>query len=212
MRTTRLIALCALAGTFSVTGFAAERSAANFTPAPIGVEGMEQELGRAMATAVRTLRQHEPYQHYMNDALVKSLLNSMQFAKDRGLMKELVAHDLKTVSPMMIRTGHLIEKTNDPELALVAMFERTSCHYQLVSETHKEPGKRSYVSPYKTVLAATRRLEQFDMTEEWIHSNWTVPRFEGVAEMMGVNLAISEWNEDGLITVELIDSRLAAKQ
>ena len=85
------------------------------------------------------------------------------------------------------------------------MFERTACHYQLVDETHSEPGLRSYTSPYKTVLDATRRLEQFDMTEEWIHNNWTIPRLMGMAEVMGVNITVSPWNDAGHVTVQLAD-------
>ena len=182
---------------------------AKFAGRTSGFEGREEALGRAMSTVIKTMKDTEPYPHEMNDALVKALLNQMQFAKDRDLMSELIEHDRVVLLPMLLRTKKYIDKTGNTELALVAMFDRTTCHYQLVDETLAEPGKRIYQSPYKTVLDVTRRLEQFDMTEEWIHDNWTIPRLMGMANVMGVNLAVSPWQEDGLITVEVFDQRIA---
>lgn len=185
--------------------------ASKFAGRSSGFEGREEALGRAMSTAIKTLQDTEPYQHEMNDALVKALLNQMQFAKDRGLMAELIEHDRQILMPMLLRTKKYIDKTGNVELALVAMFDRTTCHYQLVDETITEPGRRIYRSPYKTVLDVTRRLEQFDMTEEWIHDNWTMPRFMGMAEAMGVTINVSPWNASGTVTVEVIDpNRVAA--
>ena len=184
--------------------------AAKFAGPTSGFEGREELLGRAMATAIKTMGDTEPYAHEMNDALVKALLNQIQFAKDRNLMSELVIHDVDTTMPMLLRTKKYIESTGDPELALVAMFDRTTCHYQLVDQTITAPRKRIYKSPYKTVLDVTRRLEQFDMTEQWIHENWTIPRFRRMADAMGVNLAISDWQEDGMITVEVLDLTVAS--
>jgi len=175
-----------------------------------GFEDREDKLGRAMATVIKTLSDTKPYAHEMNDALVKSILNQIQFAKDRDLMSELVDHDIGTVMPMLLRTKKYIDETSNPELALVAMFDKTTCHYQLVEETISEPNKRIYRSPYRTVLEVTRRLEQFDMTEEWIHNNWTMPRYRIMAATMGVNIAISDWQADGMITVEVLDQTVAS--
>ncbi len=184
--------------------------AAAFVGPTSGFEDREEKLGRAMATVIKTLSDTQPYAHEMNDALVKSILNQIQFAKDRGLMSELVDHDVSTVMPMLLRTKKYIDESNNPELALVAMFDKTTCHYQLVEETISEPNKRIYRSPYKTVLDVTRRLEQFDMTEEWIHNNWTIPRYRIMAATMGVNVAISDWREDGMVTVEVLDQTVAS--
>jgi hypothetical protein len=180
-------------------------AASKFAAETSGFEGREEALGRALSTVIKTLNNTQPYQHEMNDALVKALLSQMQFAKDRDLMPELIEHDRRVLLPLLVRTKKYIDQTGNTELALVAMFERTACHYQLVDETHAEPGLRSYTSPYKTVLDATRRLEQFDMTEEWIHNNWTIPRFLGMAKVMGVNITVSPWNEEGRVAVQLAD-------
>ena len=179
--------------------------ASKFAAETSGFEGREEALGRALSTVIKTLNNTEPYQHEMNDALAKALLSQMQFAKDRDLMPELIEHDRRVLLPLLVRTKKYIDQTGNTELALVAMFERTACHYQLVDETHAEAGLRSYTSPYKTVLDATRRLEQFDMTEEWIHNNWTIPRFLGMAKVMGVNITVSPWNEEGRVVVQLAD-------
>ena len=50
---------------------------------------------------IRTLNVNTPYQHEINDALVKMTLNYIQFAKDNGLMKEMLAHELATEMPML---------------------------------------------------------------------------------------------------------------
>ncbi len=203
------LALLGWTGAQAAEGKPGADAASKFTATTSGFEGREEELGRALSTVIKTLNNTQPYQHEMNDALVKALLSQMQFAKDRDLMPELIVHDRRVLLPLLVRTKKYIDETGNAELALVAMFERTACHYQLVSETYSEPGRRVYTSPYKTVLDATRRLEQFDMTEEWIHNNWTIPRFMGMAEVMGVNIAVSPWNDEGRVTVEIVGDRIA---
>ena len=63
-----------------------------------------------MGLAIRTLKDSMPYQHEMNDALVKMHLNSVQFAKNKGLLKEYVAHDVKAMEPMLKRMRAEIER------------------------------------------------------------------------------------------------------
>ena len=47
------------------------------------------------------------------DALVKMHLNSVQFAKNKGLLKEYVQHDVKTMMPMLSRMKGIIERTGN---------------------------------------------------------------------------------------------------
>ncbi len=65
--------------------------------------------------------------------------------------------------------------------------------------------KRVFKAPFKEVLEVTKRLGMFDLTEEEIHNNVTIPRFHTYAEIMGVKFHVSEWNEDGIIEVTLVD-------
>ncbi|MGI9290274.1 MAG: hypothetical protein ACR2QG_03235 [Gammaproteobacteria bacterium] len=168
-----------------------------------GFEGREQDIGKSVQLSLKTIANSAGYQHESNDALVKARLQAMQFAKDNGMMKEYVEHDVKTMAPINDRVGMIIEKTGDKEAALVGLCERTACHYHLVLETETEEGKRSWKSPWGNVLNACKRMEMFDLTEEEIHETWFKPRVYGYAKAMGVKIKISDWNDDGIVTVEL---------
>lgn len=170
-----------------------------------GFEGREEELGRAIAVVFKTLQNVTPYPHEINDALVKAWLTSIQFAKDQGTLDELVAHDIKTMEPINLRLKNVIAKAGNKEIALIGIFDHTACHYQLALDTQAEPGKRIWTSPFKTVLDACKRIGQFDLTEQEIHEQWTVPRLLGYAEAIGVNLRVSPWSDDGVLTCELLD-------
>jgi hypothetical protein len=181
----------------------AKKPTSSFKAAKTGFEGREAEVGKAVQLALKTMANSAGYQHEMNDALVKARLQAMQFAKDHNMMAEYVAHDRKTMAPINTRVGMIIKKTGDKEAALVGLCERTACHYQLVLETQAEPGKRTWKSPWKNVLDACKRMEMFDLTEQEIHETWFVPRIMAYAEDMGVKVKVSEWNEDGIVSIEL---------
>jgi hypothetical protein len=172
--------------------------------------GREKTLGHAVATAIRTMNVREPYQHEMNDALVKMTLTHIQFAKDNGLLDEMIAEEIRIQRPMLERVGKMIEQPGRQELAIIAMTDRTACFYQLVEEADREPGKITYRSPFGNVLAVTRKLGQHDLTEQEIHEIWTVPRIKGQAAVMGVDVEVSEWREDGVITISLPEDVRAA--
>ena len=175
----------------------------SFKGAKTGFEGKEAEVGKAVQLALKTMANSAGYQHEMNDALVKARLQAMQFAKDQGMMEEYVAHDIKTMAPINERVGMIIEKTGDKEAALVGLCERTACHYHLVLETEAEPGKRTFKSPWGNVLNACKRMDMFDLTEQEIHETWYVPRVMGYAKAMGVKIKVSDWNDEGVITLEV---------
>jgi len=170
-----------------------------------GFEGREEELGKAISIVFKTLQNVTPYPHEMNDALIKAWLVSIQFAKNQGTLEELVAHDIKTMEPINTRLKKVINKVGNKEIALIGMFDHTACHYQLVLDTQVEPGKRTWTSPFKTVLEASKRIGQFDLTEQEIHEQWTEPRLMGYARTIGVNIRVSSWQDDGVLSCELLD-------
>jgi len=182
---------------------AAKTGKSSFKAAKTGFEGREAEIGKAVQLALKTMANSAGYQHEMNDALVKARLQAMQFAKDNGLMEQYVEHDIKTMRPINTRVGMVIEKTGDKEAALVGLCERTACHYHLVLETETEPGVRRWKSPWGTVLNACKRMEMFDLTEEEIHNTWFKPRILGYAKDMGVEIEVSDWNDDGIVEIRL---------
>jgi hypothetical protein len=177
----------------------------SFKAAKTGFEGKEAEIGKAVQLVLKTMANSAGYQHEMNDALVKARLQAIQFAKDMGIMDKYVEHDIKTMAPINTRVGQIIKSTGDTEAALVGLCERTACHYHLVLETKAEPGKRSWKSPWGHVLAPSKRLDMFDLTEQEIHETWFVPRVMGYAKDMGVNIKVSDWNDEGIVTIELAD-------
>jgi len=168
-----------------------------------GFEGREDLLGRGLVQLLKTVIADVPYQHHLNDAVLKAHLTAIQFAKNQGLMRELVEHDVKTLRPVNQRVGKIIASTGDPEYGLAALFERTDCWYQMVLEWKVEPNRRTWRSPFHTVLAAGRRIGQFDLTEQEIHEQWTIPRLQGYAVDLGIALRISPWQEDGWLSCEV---------
>ena len=182
-----------------------QKPKSSFKAAKTGFEGKEAEVGKAVQLALKTMANSAGYQHEMNDALVKARLQAMQFAKDNDMMDAYVAHDVKTMSPINDRVGMVIEKTGDKEAALVGLCERTACHYQLVLETEAEPGKRSWKSPWGNVLNACKRMNMFDLTEQEIHETWFTPRILGYAKHLGVDVKVSDWSEDGVVSIELVE-------
>lgn len=170
-----------------------------------GIEGREKEFGEAMGVLLKTFADTMPYVHEFNDALVKSHLSQIQFCKNHGLLKEMVEDDDQRMTPMLSRVRKAIEQTGNKELAMIAMFERTSCFYQMVATYHSEPGKRVWKSPFKLVLEMGTRIGQFDITEQDVHDMWLKPRLKGFAKQLGVEIKITDkLGEDGMITCELV--------
>ncbi|MDH5254346.1 MAG: hypothetical protein OEW72_00380 [Gammaproteobacteria bacterium] len=168
-----------------------------------GFEGREELLGRGLVQLLKTVIADAPYQHHLNDAALKAHLNAIQFAKNHGMLPQLVAHDVKTLAPVNRRVGQLVAKTGNPEYGLVGLFERTDCWYQLVLEWRVEPGRRTWRSPFHTVLEMGRRIGQFDLTEQEIHEQWTAPRIQGYAADIGIKVNVSPWHESGWLSCEL---------
>lgn len=166
-------------------------------------EGREALLGQGLVQLLKTVITDVPYQHHLNDAVVKAHLVAIQFAKNQGLLPQLVEHDIKTLSPINRRIAQMITATSNPEYGLVAMFERTDCFYQLVLEWKSEPGRRHWRSPFRTVLEMGGGIGQFDLTEREVHEQWTTPRLLGYARDLGIQVTVSPWSEDGWLTCEL---------
>ncbi len=188
-----------------MAGGGAPQSMAAMLATSSGFEGREKMLGDAVAMAIRTLKDSTPYQHEMNDALVKMHLNAVQFAKNKGRTSEFVQHDIKTMQPMLQRLKGMIEKTGEKEIALAGMFDRTTCLYQLCMDLQSSPGKRTFTFPYTTVLEISRRIGQFDLTSQEMHELWLKPRLLGYAEVLGVKIDVSDIGPDGKVVVTLVE-------
>jgi hypothetical protein len=162
------------------------------------LDGREKDLAEGLIMVLRTIADNVPYIHEHNDALIKLHLQSVQFAKDRGLMDEFVEHDVKTMAPVNARMGKMIEATGEKEIAVIAVAEFSGCHFQMITERPRRSHdglRRTWTSPFKTALDAGTGIGQFDTTEEWLHYNYTIPRFQGYAKTMGVEFEFNEWDE-----------------
>ena len=141
------------------------------------IAGLEHEFAIGVRMVMKTLHEQVPYQHELNDALIKLHLQAVQFAKERDLMDDWNAHDIKTMKPVNERMGQLIAMTGKKQLAVLAVAGYSACHYHMVLETQvSEDGmRRSWISPFKTCLEAGKRIGQFDLDEQWLWENYVIP-------------------------------------
>ena len=160
-------------------------------------------LGLAVGKAIKTISNDTPYQHEMNDALVKAQLTALQFAKDNNLLPQMVDHDVKTQFFMISRVAKMIQAGGSPELGLIALTERTACFYQLVQNYKRDGMTIRWQNPYANVLAVTRPLGQHNLTVEEIHNAYTVPLMTKQAAVMGMEVEISPVGADGWITMTM---------
>lgn len=179
------------------------KSMAEMLATSSGFEGREKMLGTAVSVAIRTLNDSTPYPHDMNDALVRMHLTSVQFAKDHGVLDQYVAHDVKTMQPMLQRLKGMIDSTGEKEIALAGIFDRTTCLYQLCMDLHSEPGRRRFTFPYSKLLALGRENGEFNLSDQEVHEGWLKPRLLGYAAALGVTLEVSDIGADKLVTVAL---------
>ena len=177
----------------------------NFTPA------QQQMRGAAVGKAIKTISNDTPYQHEMNDALVKAQLTTIQFAKDNGMVKELVDHEVKTQSFMLSRVGNMIRNGGSPELGTIALTERTACFYQLVQNYQRTGTTMRWKSPYGNVLAVSVPIGQHNLTEQEVHEIYSVPLLKQQAAVMGMTIEISPWQADGWVTMTIkVPEKVAA--
>ena len=167
----------------------------------------DEELGRYILTAVKTMNHNASYQHEYNDALVKLHLTAVSFAKEIDMYDQLVANDVKTTEYMMKRIGSAIKMTGREDFALMAIFEQTTCFFQLVDELQwNSPTSITYTTPFSRVMEASQKVGIFaDLTEEEVHNNYIIPRYMAYAEVMGVKLDVSPLGANGEVTVTLVD-------
>jgi hypothetical protein len=176
------------------------------------VTGREAEFGRAVTNLVRTFQMTASYEHRANDALVKRDLEWLQFLMDMDLMEEAVAHDIAIKTPLFQRRGEWIRKTGNAAMALDSMTD-ISCFRDMVVANGftKTALQMTYVSPYKEVLAAGTKRGMFTITEQEIHEQFTTPTLQGYAEVLGVDVNISPWNDDRIITISVLPIEQAAE-
>ncbi len=176
------------------------------------VAGREAEFGRAVTNIVRTFNIDASYEHRANDALVKRDLEWLQFLSDKGMMEEAVAHDIKIKTPLFQRRGEWIRKTGNAAMALDSMTDASCFRDMVVADGFTKTALQiSYISPYTEVLAAGTKRGMFTITEQQIHEQFTIPTLQGYGAVLGVNVDVSPWNDDRLITISVSPDETAAE-
>jgi hypothetical protein len=172
-----------------------------------GLEGREDEFKAAMIDVVRTLTHTKGYPHEVNDALVKSWLSGIRFAVKHDLMDEWVQDSVEVMRPVLMRMRKIAEESGNREVYLEAIAGWSTCHHQLViAETHKAPGKRWFLSPFKTALDAGKHIGQFDFDEKFVVDEFFAKRARGHAQIMGVEVEIPPFDpETRIIEITLLD-------
>lgn len=165
------------------------------------------ELGRLLSDIYRTYQMRLPYTHQMNDALIKEQLKTFDFALQRGIMPDIIEHDVSSMYEILHERVYWIEQTGDIGLALDAVTTPTCFRNLTIGEGFQWHGtnKVSWVSPYQRVLEkGWKRNIWTGVTEQKIHDMWTKPRYEAYAEHLECHFDISDWDEDTrLITIEV---------
>ena len=182
------------------------------TAASSGFEGREEMLGRAMSVVLKSLNETKPYQHDINDALIKMILTTIQFAKNNDMIDELIQNEVQATLPMLERVRDNYLRSGEMEAVMVGMIDRTACSYQLFLDVKKDDAERSWTSPFGLILEQTVRLGQHDLTEEEVHDIWIRKRFNAFAEVIGVELEISDIGQDGMVTIKALKPVTLAKQ
>ena len=150
------------------------------------------DLDNALRVLIKTYNSTVPYPHKFNDALVKTHLRILDFAVRKGLEKENAEHYVHIL-------GFIIEKyikKNIPkfgkDILLWAMFERTSCSYQLYEHINIKEEERSFPCPFKEVLEQIQNhMETYVITWDDVCQKWCSLVWHGFAKKAGgINLEI----------------------
>jgi hypothetical protein len=136
------------------------------------------DLGDALKMVEKTYSVIEPYPHKFNDALVKLLLRDLDFAVKKGIEKEFCEDYVARLGVLVNK--HLqkgVDQFGD-DIFLWAMFERTSCGYQLFDHIDIKIGKRSVPCPFKPMLnhlakeMGTYKIVWEDVCSKWCSPTW----------------------------------------
>jgi hypothetical protein len=171
-----------------------------------GIEGREDEFLRAVSDVLRTFDHTQGYEHEVNDGIAKMWLASLRFAKRIDQVDAWVEDSVDLMSPVLDRMAGIIRDSGEKDVALEAICGWSTCHHQLVlTETHKAPGKRWFLSPFKRVLDAGTEIGQFDFDEAYIFEAYYIPRAHGFAKRMGVEVDATFDPASRIFTISIVD-------
>ena len=128
------------------------------------------------------------------------------------MIDELIENEVQATLPMLERVRDNYLRSGEMESVMVGMIDRTACSYQLFLDIEKANAERSWTSPFGLILEQTVRLGQHDLTEKEVHDIWIKKRFNAFAEVIGVELEISDIGENGMVSVRALKPVSLAKK
>jgi hypothetical protein len=164
------------------------------------IEDRDAEFGRVIGNLIRTYQMKMPYYHQANDSLIKEQLKWIDYAFTANQSEQMIRHDINSMREILGERVYWVEQTGDISLALDAVTTPT-CWRDLVVTSgfqwHDDGCRVTYVSPYKRILEkGWKRGIWTSLTEQNIHEEWTIPRFQGYASHLEVQFEISPWDDD----------------
>lgn len=147
------------------------------------------DLGPAVQMLFQTYSDNVPYPHKFNDALIKAHLVSVDAGLKYGFIKQLVAHEVYTLGPILEMIGEWV-KEQGPDRGLFGMFEGTSCNYQLFERIEVLKDERRLQCPYKEMIEIVDSLGTQGITWNDVHEHWCIPRWKGFAKKIGFEIEV----------------------
>jgi hypothetical protein len=139
------------------------------------------DLGYAFKFLEKTYNDTNPYPRKFNDALVRLLLRDLDFVVSKGVHEKFASDYVQRLGAILNK--HLkmgVEKLGNKEIYLWAMFERTSCSYQLYENITIKKGERSVPCPFKPMLGHIEKgLGTYKIVWEDVCSKWCTPVWNG---------------------------------
>jgi len=165
-----------------------------------------EDLGDALKMVEKTYGDTEPYPHKFNDALVKLLLRDLDFAVKKGVEKEFCED---YVARLGVLVNKHLKKGVDQfgnDIFLWAMFERTSCGYQLYEYIDIKKGKRSVPCPFKPMLdLLAKEMGTYKIVWKDVCSKWCSPTWHGFIKGAGLTGKINIKVEPGdICTIRVV--------
>jgi len=172
------------------------------------IEDRDAEFGRVIGNMIRTYQMKLPYYHQANDSLIKEQLKWIEYAFAMNQADQMIKHDVDSMREILSERVYWIEQTGDITLALDAVTTPTCWRDLVVAggfQWHDEGHRVSYLSPYKRILEkGWKRGIWANLTEQKIHEEWTIPRFQGYANHLQVRFEFSPWNDsDRVISISV---------
>lgn len=164
------------------------------------------DLGDALKVIEKTYSDIDPYPHKFNDALVKLLLRDLDFAVKKGVEKEFCEDYVARLGVLVnkhLKNG--VDQFGD-DIFLWAMFERTSCGYQLYEYIDIQKGKRSVPCPFKPMLGhLAKEMGTYSIVWGDVCSKWCTPTWNGFIKGAGLTGRINIKVEPGdICTIRVV--------